>query len=100
MREVELNQRTEVMDQLCQSLRWRVTAGFRFQTVAHINIQETKALTREIIRLAALDLPPRRFIVFLESAVCVWAYSKGRSSSFRLNHVLRGLARHLVLGLM
>ena len=60
-------------------------------------MQEARALAKEVIALAAADPSPRRLIVFLDSSVCVGAFAKGRSSSFRLNGIIRALSGHLIL---
>ena len=81
-----------------ECLSWRVTGSYTFRQTSHINLQETRALRRELIRLAS---DPRRrgtLITCLnDSRVVVGAMSKGRSSSFRLNGILRGLVPHLVI---
>ena len=51
----------------------------------------------EIAKLAVADTTPRRIVVFMDSAVCVGAFSKGRSSSFRLNGILRAFSGHCIL---
>ena len=97
LRELELQQRSDTTDHLCQALDWKSIASYRFRVGGHINLQEARALTREIAKWAAADITPRRVIAFLDSAVCVGAFSKGRSSSFRLNGILRAFSGHCVL---
>ena len=42
--------------------------------------------------------PHRRIMFFCDSSVCVGAFSKGRSSSFKLNVITRACLGHTVLG--
>ena len=82
-----------------ECLRWRVTSSYSFHNTKHVNLQEAKALKKELVSFA------RHFgnrgkiqICFNDSQVCVGAFAKGRSSSFRLNGILRSLLPHLLFG--
>ena len=63
--------------------------NYSFKCVAHINLQEARALRREIKRECIRSGSARRLLVFCDSMVCVGAFSKGRSSSFKLNGITR-----------
>ena len=78
------------------ALPWRTRDGYAFRVKAHITLQEARALRRPLLELAAASSVPRRVVIFIDSAVCVGAFSKGRSSSFRLNGILRSVAGHLL----
>ena len=64
----------------------------RFSSVAHINIQEATAVLQEVIRQIEDGMRNVRFLIAIDSRVCVGAVGKGRSSSRALNDVLRCLA--------
>ena len=65
---------------------------------SHINLQEARALRREIRILASKYNRGRSIqICFNDSLVCVYAFSKGRSSSLKLNGILRGLLPYLIM---
>lgn len=80
-------------------LRWHVCGSYAFRKTHHINLQEGRALKREIVRFASdpgnLDSVQ---IALNDSMVVVGAVSKGRSSSFRLNGILRSMVPYLAFG--
>ena len=82
-----------------ESLPWAVASSYAFRETSHINLQEARALRREIRRLAScFDNAGRIQVCLNDSMVCVFAFSKGRSSSLKLNNILRGLLPYLVMG--
>ena len=80
-------------------LRWQVVGSYSFRKTHHINLQEARALTREVVRLAGdpenMDLIQ---VALNDSMVVVGAVCKGRSSSFRLNGILRSQLPFLAFG--
>ena len=82
-----------------ECLEWEATASYHFRKTAHINLQEARALKRELVKFASDPANKGLIQVCLnDSRVCVGAFAKGRSSSFRLNGCLRSLLPFLVLG--
>ena len=90
----------DLPNDLFACLKWRVTQGGRFPRTAHINLQEARSLKLEVLRkFLAAPLAHRihqRRVMGLDSRVTVGAASKGRSSSYRLNGILRGFTGVLV----
>ena len=84
---------------VAESLPWAETASYSFRESSHINLQEARALRRELRILASqYDRGKSIQICFNDSLVCVYAFSKGRSSSIKLNSILRGLLPYLIMG--
>lgn len=87
--------------QVGESLQWRIASSYHFRHTAHINLQEARAVKREVVRLASAPLSRDRVHFFLnDSRVVVGAFTKGRSSSFRLNGLLRSTLPYLILSRM
>ena len=83
---------------VAESLPWRTTASFHFRETAHINLQEARALRREISQLARDPANHNTVQLCLnDSRVVVGAMSKGRSSAFRLNGLIRTMIPYLAL---
>ena len=79
-------------------LEWRATSSFSFRQTSHINLQECRALRREVARLCSSWCPTGRVqVCFNDSGVCVGALAKGRSSSYRLNGIMRGMVPFLIM---
>ena len=79
-------------------LPWRVVSSYHFRETSHINLQEARALRKEIIRLAADPANHNLVILALnDSRVVLGAFVKGRSSSRKLNGILRAMIPHLVV---
>jgi hypothetical protein len=76
-------------------LPWSVRSAYRFKAPAHINLQEARALRREIKHLARADSVAKRVLVFIDSLVVLGAFAKGRSSNFKLNRILRSTLPYL-----
>ena len=71
-------------------LEWQVVGSYSFRKTYHINLQEARALKREVCRLSSDPANIGSIQVALnDSMVVVGAVCKGRSSSFRLNGILR-----------
>eukprot|EP00438_Fugacium_kawagutii_P030472 Skav234215 [mRNA] locus=scaffold1101:73234:73896:- [translate_table: standard] len=69
---------------------WKTALAFKWSSEQHINVLEMTAVLAELRRRArkGSDLF-HRYIHIIDSMVCYWALTKGRSSSHRLNRVLR-----------
>jgi hypothetical protein len=79
---------TDELQSWVSALRWQESQSFRFKPLAHINLQEARAIKSQI-KQTVLDCPePERRVNLVNSRVCVGAYSKGRSSSKQLNGIL------------
>ena len=84
---------------LCECLRWHVIASYSFRQTSHINLQELRAFKREVCRVASHFSPRGRVQLFVnDSNVTVGATAKGRSSSFKVNGLLRTLVPFLLFG--
>ncbi|CAE7273945.1 rluB [Symbiodinium sp. CCMP2592] len=82
-----------------ECLPWHVVASYTFRETSHVNLQELRAWRREMCRIAASGGHGNCIVVALnDSRVVVGAVAKGRSSSVRLNNLLRGALPHLILG--
>ncbi len=84
---------------LGHALPWKATSSYTFRQTSHINLQEARALKKEVSQLCS-DLQQRGSIqlCFNDSRVVCGAFSKGRSSSFKLNGIMRSLVPYLVVG--
>ncbi|CAE7732232.1 osm1, partial [Symbiodinium sp. KB8] len=79
-------------------LPWRVVSSYHFRETSHINLQEARALRKEVVRLAANPASYNTVILALnDSRVVIGAFAKGRSSSRKLNGILRAMTPHLVV---
>ena len=89
---------SEEVSELSLRLGWGRPRSYRFSKKAHINLQEMRALQMEIKRWARTGTVNRRSIVFVDCRVVVGAYGKGKSSSLRLNSILRTSMADSILG--
>ena len=97
--EAEPREPSRFASRLSESLDWKTVAGYTFRQVSHINLQETRALGREVRRLASGFSNGGSIQICLnDSRVAVGAVSKGRSSSYKLNGLLRALLPYLIFG--
>lgn len=81
------------------SLLWRATSSYNFRQTSHINLQEARALKNEIVKQSSDPGQTGRIQMCLnDSRVVCGAVAKGRSSSFKLNGILRSMLPFLVLG--
>lgn len=86
---------------VAECLDWKTTASYSFRQTSHINLQEARALKREIVRLSADFVNSSTIqICFNDSRVCCGAFAKGRSSSYKLNGILRVLLPFLIFSQM
>lgn len=82
---------------LGKCLEWRAVNGYSFRQTSHINLQEGRALKNEIKRLARDETSFGKIQLCLnDSQVICGAFAKGRSSSFKLNGLMRGLLPYLL----
>ena len=82
-----------------KSMDWRVTRSHTFRETAHVNLQETNELIGAFRDMCDKVETPSRFVVGSDSRVCIGAWTKGRSSSFQLNGLLRRtLGYHVMSG--
>jgi hypothetical protein len=88
------------IDQLAEGLQWQVKSAYHFRQTSHVNLQELRAVRRELVQLTtSSQCKGKQLQVLLcDSRVCVGALGKGRSSSFKLNGVLRSTLPFLVCG--
>lgn len=82
---------------LGHSLPWRATSSYSFRQTSHINLQEARALKKEVVRQSG-DIGQRGSIQLClnDSRVVCGAVAKGRSSSFKLNGILRSMLPFLI----
>lgn len=89
---------SQLASAVAESLHWHVVSSYHFRHTAHINLQEARALRREIVSMAE---DPQNFgrvqLCLNDSRVVIGAVAKGRSSSFRLNGILRSMVPFLTL---
>ena len=80
-----------------KAANWHVGHSLRFRETSHVNLQEARALRLVIRRCAAESNAGFRIIVIVDSRVVLGAFSKGRSSSSRLNSILRSCLGYFLL---
>ena len=84
---------------VAECLSWKVCSSFSFRRTAHINLQEARALRREVVKIAsAFENGGTIQIALNDSLVVVGSGCKGRSSSFCLNGILRSQLPYLIMG--
>ena len=72
-------------------VQWQTISSYSFRRCSHVNLQETRAVFRELrdFSKGPLTSPVYKDLVFLvDSEVALGAIVKGRSSSFKLNVIL------------
>ena len=83
---------------ISECLPWYVTGSYHFRQTSHINLQEARALRREVIKMSSCYTHRGTIqVCFNDSLVVCGAISKGRSSSYRLNGVLRAQLPFLIM---
>jgi hypothetical protein len=89
----------EMASILGRCLDWKTTSYYSFRESGHINLQEARALRRELKNFASdFNNGEKIQLALNDSRVVIGACGKDRSSSFKLNGILRGLLPHLVVG--
>ena len=89
---------TEEKNELGASLQWLATGSYYFRQTSHVNLQELRAI-RNVMRKRALDVTQhgKIHLVLTDSQVYLGAVGKGRSSTYKINGVLRGMLPWLVV---
>ena len=87
------------IDQLAKGLHWTVQDSYSFRQTSHVNLQELRAIKCEIKRWAnnMVDWGQIRLLL-TDSKVCLGCVGKGRSSSRKINGILRSMLGYLVMG--
>jgi len=82
-------------------LDWKILYGYRFKYRKHINLLELEALLTLMKHLVNRGIRDARVLVLVDSRVLLGALAKGRSSSRRINHVLKKISgRSLLSGIV
>ena len=82
-----------------ECLPWSVCGSYTFRQTSHINLQECRALRREIAKIAGkVDGSGHVQVCLNDSMVVTCAVAKGRSSSYKLNGIMRGMLPFLIMG--
>ena len=84
-------------NRLIEALPWTSPWSQKHTELHHINLQEALAVRFEMDRRVRAGQSNVRAVFANDSRVCVGAFSKGRSSSFQLNGLLRKCIFHRVL---
>ncbi len=71
------------------SRQWTATSSRKYARAQHVNIQELRAVKAELFRAAVTQPTAGRQVVVVDSRVVPGAWANGRSSSKRLNALLR-----------
>ena len=88
---------TEEINELGRSLPWKVKSSYSFRHSSHVNLQELRALKREVLMKTADGKQHGQVhLFFTDSKVCLGCLGKGRSSSYKLNGILRSMVPFLV----
>ena len=88
----------EEIHDVLRALPWRVVRQRHIGRPAHVHVQELRAVRMELKDLALSTAPPLRHINVVDSRVALGASAKGRSSSWRLNGVLRSAMPYALAG--
>lgn len=82
---------------LGRTLRWSAWSSYTFRNTSHFNLKEGRAPKNKVHKMA---LSPKIFgcvqLCLNDSRVICGAVSKGGSSSFKLNGLLRSMLPHLI----
>lgn len=73
------------------TLTWRRVIGFDVKYTDHINLLEALALLTLVQTLCRAKVTQTRVLILIDSSVVKGVLTKGRSSSRRLNNLLRHL---------
>jgi len=76
--------------------RWQVAHAYPWRVGQHITLLEAHAVLLWLRKLLRHSFAHRRLLHVLDSYVCVATIAKGRSSSIRLNRILRRIAALLL----
>ena len=95
----QIKKLSQELQDLVKSLEWQPVASRGFKEVHHVNVQELRAMTHEVKRLAVSQngIGHRR-VCATDSLVALGAWSKGRSSSRQFNCVRRETLARSIIG--
>jgi hypothetical protein len=85
---------SDFIDGLGEKLKWHVSKSYSFRRSSHINLQELRALAVEARDWTRPSWAGGHYLVQLglcDSQVVIGAIGKGRSSSYKLNGIMRGM---------
>jgi len=86
----------ELVALLTIPLEWQTVIGYDFKFQEHINLLEMLVVVTLLSRLVKAKVSHQRVLVLIDSGVVKGAATKGRSSSRRLNVLLRRLASYIL----
>ena len=88
----ELERHVDKVNDLGDCLHWKVTGSYEFRRTSHVNLQELRAIKVELNKMGRAGTPIHQVQPLLcDSQVCCAVLSKGRSSSYKLNGILRSM---------
>ena len=90
---------TAEINTLGTCLDWKTTSSYRFRQTSHVNLQELRAI-KNLVKSWAITTAQHQkvHLILTDSQVCLGCVSKGRSSSYKLNGILRSMIPYLVAG--
>lgn len=88
---------SQLINELCLSLKWSLDAVWTFRISAHINVLELSSVMKLVSRLVK-EGKALRVVILVDSNVIRCAASKGRSSSRALSRFLVRLAALAIAG--
>ena len=91
--------RSDAVRDVVLQLPWNSLSQYNYRSIHHVNLQESRAIKHELRRLVSASFVDGwHQLVLCDSLVSVCAWSKGRSSSYRLNGILRSSLPCLLIG--
>lgn len=88
----QLERHVDKDSQLGDCLRWKVTGAYTFRKTSHVNLQQKKAIKVELQKMGRFGKLCHQVQPLLcDSQVCCAVLSKGQSSSYKLNRVMRAM---------
>lgn len=94
----KMHEPQECVHSFIRAARWKVTRKYKFKQRSHVNLQETRAIRAEVKEVATKVASPCRVVNLVDTRVGLGAVAKGRSSSHKLNGVLRSFIPYAVGG--
>ena len=61
----------DYIHEMVASLPWTLTRKYKFKQIAHVNLQETRALKADVKHMASTGYQNSRVMVLSDSRVCV-----------------------------
>jgi hypothetical protein len=87
----------EVLREAVAGAPWKVLATCKFKESSHVNLQELRAVKLLLRNLVRSGFKREQLVILTDSRVVLGALGKGRSSSTRLNAILRSMLGWQVL---